>query len=102
MLVRKQIERKFSEAARDLSDKERISAFNETLMDAGYLERDSGRILRAWEKRWLCAEYEAVDIVLHNPLAVHYSAVNKDVKGRIRLATDLRFVETGNHTTKDG
>ncbi|CZR52431.1 uncharacterized protein PAC_02308 [Phialocephala subalpina] len=93
--VGQQLERDFNKAAENLSDAERISAFNSTMMDTGYLEKDSGKFGKAWNRKWLCANYEAGDIVLHNPFMIHSAAINEDHLGRIRLATDLRYVETG-------
>lgn len=88
-----ELERAFTEAAKDMSQEERISAFNANMSLGGFLEKDSGRFSRVWGRRWLAANYEAGDVVLHNAFNIHCSAVNEtDV---IRLATDLRFVETG-------
>lgn len=108
-----QLENEFKEAAESLSEAEKISAFNSTMMDTGkspdshnlnksilkifegYLEKDSGRFSKAWNRKWLCADYEAGDIVLHSPFMIHSSAINEDLEGRIRVATDLRVVESG-------
>ena len=95
MAIGQELEKGFNKAAESLSEEQRISAFNETMMDTGYLEKDSGKFSRAWGKRWLCANYEAGDIVLHNPFMIHSAAINEDPGGVIRLATDLRYVETG-------
>ncbi|KAJ9643997.1 hypothetical protein H2201_006674 [Coniosporium apollinis] len=93
--VGQQLEREFNKAAESLTEAERISAFNETMMSTGYLERDSGKFSKAWNRRWLCADYEAGDIVLHNPFMIHSSAINEEERGVIRFATDLRYVEAG-------
>jgi phytanoyl-CoA hydroxylase len=93
--IGKQLEKEFNAAASKLSDAERISAFNSTMMDTGYLEKDSGKFSKAWGKRWLGANYEAGDVVIHDPYMIHSSAMNEDPKGAIRVATDLRFVESG-------
>lgn len=93
--IGQEIERKFNAAAAHLPEAERISAYNETMMETGYLEPDSGKFARAWGKKWLVADYEAGDLVLHSPYMVHSSARNENENGVIRLATDLRFVEEG-------
>jgi ectoine hydroxylase-related dioxygenase (phytanoyl-CoA dioxygenase family) len=49
-------------------------------------------------RKWLGAEYEAGDVVLHHPYNIHCSAVNGTEV--IRLATDLSFVETGKRFDK--
>ena len=51
--------------------------------------------MHAEGRKWLWAEYEVGDVVVHHPFMVHASAVNGDEEGRIKLATDLLFVETG-------
>jgi phytanoyl-CoA hydroxylase len=89
------IEEGFSAAARELSEEERISAFNRNMMEAGMLGSDCGEFAEKHGRKWLMADYEAGDVVVHDPFMVHASAVNEDYEGRIRLATDLRFVEMG-------
>ena len=37
--------------------------------------------------------YEAGDVVFHNPWIIHAATKNEDELGRIRLASDLRFYE---------
>jgi phytanoyl-CoA hydroxylase len=45
--------------------------------------------------KWLAAEYEAGDVVFHDPYMIHGSSRNQDERGRIRLSTDLRFCGEG-------
>ena len=47
------------------------------------------------ELRWLVGNYEAGDVVFHNPWMIHAATKNEDKLGRIRLASDLRFYEDG-------
>ncbi|KAG8630666.1 hypothetical protein KVT40_002285 [Elsinoe batatas] len=77
------------------SDEERRFAFNGNMAASGLLDEGSGpkEYGERAGRRWLVAEYEAGDVVLHNPYAVHASTVNHDKEGRIRLATDIRFVD---------
>lgn len=87
------LERDFAEAAKDFTEEEKLSAFNAAMTETGWLEKDSGKFAKLWGRKWLAADYEAGDVVLHNPFNIHCSAVNEtDI---IRLTTDLRFVETG-------
>jgi hypothetical protein len=44
-----------------------------------------------FNSRWLAADYEAGDIVLHSPYMIHASTMNEDRLGRIRLSTDIRY-----------
>jgi ectoine hydroxylase-related dioxygenase (phytanoyl-CoA dioxygenase family) len=45
--------------------------------------------------RWLIADYEAGDIVIHSPFMIHASTTNVDPRNRIRLSTDIRFQNVG-------
>lgn len=45
--------------------------------------------------RWLVADYEAGDVVFHNPYMIHTACKNEDPLGRIRLGSDVRFYEHG-------
>lgn len=59
----------------------------------GFLSRDTIGYGKGAERRWLTVIYEAGDVIFHNPWMVHASCKNKDPYNRIRLATDLRFVD---------
>ena len=37
--------------------------------------------------RWLVADYEAGDMVVHSPYMIHAASVNVDPRRRIRLST---------------
>jgi ectoine hydroxylase-related dioxygenase (phytanoyl-CoA dioxygenase family) len=41
--------------------------------------------------RWLMADYEAGDMVVHSPYMIHASTRNESPDGRMRLSTDIRF-----------
>jgi len=88
-----ELEKGFADAAKDSTEEERLSAFNAAMMETGMLEKDSGKFSTLWGRKWLAGDYEAGDVVLHHPFNIHRSAVNETEI--IRLATDLRFVETG-------
>ncbi|KAF4556188.1 Hypothetical protein D9617_1g080630 [Elsinoe fawcettii] len=81
---------------RGMSDEEAKYAFNQNMAASGLLDEGSGpaEYGRKAGRRWLVAEYEAGDVVLHNPFAVHASTVNHDKEGRIRVGTDIRFVDS--------
>ncbi|KAM0326536.1 hypothetical protein ACHAQA_006405 [Verticillium albo-atrum] len=91
-----EIEEDFAQRARaaGMDDEEMRSAYNANMMDSGFLcdgPRDFGR---RYGKRWLVSEYEAGDVVLHTPHMIHASTMNNDAERRIRLGTDLRFVNS--------
>lgn len=45
------------------------------------------------DHRWLVTNYEAGDVVFHDPYSIHASGRNEDPENRIRLSTDLRLYE---------
>ncbi|KAG0647550.1 hypothetical protein D0Z07_6824 [Hyphodiscus hymeniophilus] len=91
----KEIERDFTERAKDMSPEERLSGFNRNMAEGGQLAQDAAAFGRD-EGKWLTADYEAGDVVFHNPYMIHAAVKNEDFEtGRIRLSTDLRFYEEG-------
>lgn len=93
----KKMEKEFREAAKELGPEERVSGFNKNMARDGQLSHDAEELGRrvGGERRWLIADYEAGDVVFHNPYLIHGAAKNEDRSGRIRLSTDLRFYEEG-------
>ncbi|KAJ3534077.1 hypothetical protein NM208_g7697 [Fusarium decemcellulare] len=85
-----------------MTEKERNDAFNANMMTTGWLgygpiefSKDNGG------GKWLLTEYEAGDVVFHKPHMIHASTINKDPENRIRLGTDLRFVDSSKpHDTR--
>src|ERR1700744_2688665 len=91
------MEDSFTERAQVLPPEERVNAYNVNMHSSGCLgnnAQDFGRN-EGQGKKWLTAEYEAGDVVFHNPYLLHASGMNEDSLGRIRLSTDLRFYEKG-------
>ncbi|KAI5457512.1 hypothetical protein BGZ63DRAFT_365006 [Mariannaea sp. PMI_226] len=91
------IEEDFDKQARErgMTDEQRLDAFNANMMTTGWL--GNGPIQFSKEHgggRWLLTEFEAGDVVLHKPHMIHASTINRDPENRIRLGTDLRFVDT--------
>ncbi|KAF2720601.1 hypothetical protein K431DRAFT_90250 [Polychaeton citri CBS 116435] len=99
------MERDFMERAALFTREERINGFNINMARDGQLSHDvfelTNQILdKQWvvgdkKRRWLVGNYEAGDVVFHNPYLIHGAAKNEDPDGRIRLSTDLRFYEEG-------
>ncbi|KAJ6070906.1 hypothetical protein N7467_012225 [Penicillium canescens] len=87
-------EEQFARNASNLTDEERVSAFNKNMNDGGFLSRDTVKYGKESQRKWLITEYEAGDVIFHNPFMVHASCKNMDPDNRIRLATDLRFVDS--------
>ncbi len=99
-------EAKFAARNRDLHPEERISAYNKN-MKTGWLSNDLAAMANDLDTRWLVADYEAGDMMVHSPYMVHASTMNVDPERRIRLSTDIRYqrvrdeidVRWGNHWT---
>lgn len=101
------IEADFTKRANEKSftDEERISAFNAQMTKTGQLTDDAEIFARDMQARfggeggkrprWLMANYEAGDVVFHEPYMIHGAGRNEDKLGRIRLSCDLRFYEDG-------
>lgn len=93
-----------------LSDEETKNAFNQNMLSTGLLADGPREYSDTFDRRWLVTNYEAGDVVLHNPFAVgtlqfeltyilanssqiHASTMNHDPNNVIRVGTDLRFVD---------
>ncbi|RSL89025.1 hypothetical protein CEP51_001451 [Fusarium floridanum] len=86
-------EEDFSKMNADLSDEERMSAFNKNMEKGGWLDKNASRFGNKWSRAWLVGAYEAGDVVFHTPYTIHAGAKNRSPKGRVRVSTDLRFVD---------
>ncbi|KAF2171126.1 hypothetical protein M409DRAFT_19097 [Zasmidium cellare ATCC 36951] len=103
--VGKAMEEDFNSRAKELSPEERINGFNVNMARDGQLSHDAVELTSAiqegvhggerMKRRWLVGDYEAGDVVFHNPYMIHGAVKNEDPNGRIRLSTDLRFYEEG-------
>ncbi|KAH8765404.1 hypothetical protein F5883DRAFT_99655 [Diaporthe sp. PMI_573] len=91
-----EIENEFSRKAKEagMSDEEMRNAFNSNMMSTGFLCDGPQEFGRQYGRRWLATAYEAGDVVLHQSHAIHASTINHDPQGRIRVGTDLRFVDS--------
>lgn len=87
----RKMEAEFSARNADLPPEERISAYNKNMRNGGWISTDLADMARRFNSRWLMADYEAGDMVIHSPYMVHAATVNNDPHGRIRLSTDIRY-----------
>jgi len=83
-------EAEFAALNRSLPPQERISAYNKN-MTTGWLSDDLAAMADDLNTRWLVADYEAGDMVVHSPYMVHASTMNVDPQQHIRLSTDIRY-----------
>ncbi|KAM0288355.1 hypothetical protein ACHAO9_007260 [Fusarium lateritium] len=91
-----EIESDFAKKAKEagMSDEEMRNAFNSNMMSTGFLADGPADFGRQHGRKWLVSEYEAGDVVFHTPHMIHASTINHDAENRIRLGTDLRFVNS--------
>ena len=89
--IGREMETEFENAGADLSPEERISAFNRNMTEGGWVSKDLPDMAERFNTRWLIADYEAGDIVLHSPFMIHASTTNQSANGRLRLSTDIRY-----------
>jgi ectoine hydroxylase-related dioxygenase (phytanoyl-CoA dioxygenase family) len=85
------MEAEFEKANAELSPAERISAFNRNMTEGGWVSKDLPDMAERFDTRWLIADYEAGDIVLHSPFMIHASTTNRSSGRRLRLSTDIRY-----------
>ena len=105
--IGKEMEADFMKRAETFTSEERISGFNQNMARDGQLCHNVKSFTddlldgtfqgapgaKGKKQKWLVGNYEAGDVVFHNPYLIHGAVKNEDPKGRIRLACDLRFYE---------
>ena len=87
----RQMEAEFSVKNAHLSPEERISAYNRNMREAGWISTDLVDMADRFKCRWLIADYEAGDMLIHSPYMIHAATQNHDPLNRMRLSTDIRF-----------
>jgi ectoine hydroxylase-related dioxygenase (phytanoyl-CoA dioxygenase family) len=89
--VGRRMEGEFRAASSDLPAEERIGAYNRNMAEGGWISKNLPDMANRFDARWLIADYEAGDVVLHSPFMIHAATANDDLAGRIRLSTDIRY-----------
>jgi ectoine hydroxylase-related dioxygenase (phytanoyl-CoA dioxygenase family) len=87
----RQMEAEFRAKNASLPPEERISAYNRNMRADGWISTNLVEMANRFASRWLVADYEAGDMVIHSPFMVHAATTNRDPLNRIRLSTDIRF-----------
>ncbi len=87
----RKMEADFSTKNAELPPEERISAYNKNMATGGWISHDLPALANLINGRWLLANYEAGDMVIHSPYLIHASTVNYDAENRMRLSTDIRY-----------
>lgn len=83
------LEKQFNLDAGDLAPEDRINAYNRKMKAGGMVSDDLPELADRYDTRWLIADYEAGDVVLHSPYMIH--AATSNASDRIRLSTDIRY-----------
>lgn len=87
----RETEEEFRRKNADLSPEERISAYNKNMTQGGWLSKDLPTLAARMGSRWLIADYEAGDMVVHSAYMIHAATLNGSSEGRLRLSTDIRY-----------
>jgi len=58
---------------------------------AASITADLPALADEYDARWLVADYQAGDMLVHSAHVVHASLDNVDAEGRMRLSTDIRY-----------
>jgi ectoine hydroxylase-related dioxygenase (phytanoyl-CoA dioxygenase family) len=86
----RELEAEFLAQSADLPPEERVSAYNRYTSQSGWLDRNVEMLAEKYNTRWLCADYDAGDMVIHDPYMIHASTMNVDER-RMRLSIDIRY-----------
>jgi ectoine hydroxylase-related dioxygenase (phytanoyl-CoA dioxygenase family) len=87
----RQIEAEFAARRAELAPEERLSAYNKHMSLTGGIGKDLSVLVSRYNTRWLVADYEAGDMVIHTSYMIHAATQNNSSEGRIRLSTDIRY-----------
>lgn len=87
----RKLEAEFAAESAGLPPEERISAYNRHMAEGGWISKDLPALAERFDARWLAADYEAGDVVLHSPYMIHAATQNDDPSRRLRLSTDIRY-----------
>lgn len=58
---------------------------------AASITADLPRLADEHDTRWLLTDYAAGDVMVHSAYLIHAGLDNVDVRGRLRLSTDIRY-----------
>lgn len=87
----RQMEAEFTRTNADLAPEERINAYNKNMSADGGLTKNLPELADKINGRWLVADYEAGDMLIHSSYMIHAAYENRDPNNRMRLSTDIRY-----------
>jgi ectoine hydroxylase-related dioxygenase (phytanoyl-CoA dioxygenase family) len=86
----RELEAEFAARNADLAPEERINAYNKNMSEGGWVSKNLAEMAERFDTRWLVADYEAGDMVVHSAYMIHASTTNVH-HTRMRLSTDIRY-----------
>jgi len=89
--IGRQLEDEYIAKSIDLSPQERISAYNKYSSSTGGIEQNLSVLVERYNSRWLVADYEAGDMVIHTGYMIHAATQNNSPENFMRLSTDIRY-----------
>jgi ectoine hydroxylase-related dioxygenase (phytanoyl-CoA dioxygenase family) len=87
----RKMEAEFALKNADLPPEERISAYNKNMTAGGWVTKNLPELAERLNTRWLMADYEAGDMVIHSGYMIHAATMNENEQGVMRLSTDIRY-----------
>lgn len=84
------MEAEFALRNAELSPEERISAYNKNMAAGGWVSKHLPEMAERFNTRWLIADYEAGDMMVHSAYMIHAATTNTHPQ-QIRLSTDIRY-----------
>jgi ectoine hydroxylase-related dioxygenase (phytanoyl-CoA dioxygenase family) len=87
----REMEAEYARQNAHLPPEERVKAYTQDTVDRDIVGRDLNALANRVNARWLMADYEAGDMVVHGSYTIHASTVNRDPNGHMRLSTDIRY-----------
>lgn len=88
--VGRHMEAEFAAKNAALSPEERVNAYNKNMSEGGWVSKNLPQMAERFDTRWLAANYEAGDMVVHSAYMIHAATVNRH-PNKIRLSTDIRY-----------
>jgi ectoine hydroxylase-related dioxygenase (phytanoyl-CoA dioxygenase family) len=85
------MEAEYAARSAELPPDERMRAYNKYTASSGWITKDLSSLADRLAARWLAADYEAGDMMIHSAYMIHAATINEDAGNRMRLSTDIRY-----------
>jgi ectoine hydroxylase-related dioxygenase (phytanoyl-CoA dioxygenase family) len=88
--IGRELEAEFAAKNADLPPEERVNAYNKNMAAGGWVSKNLPDMAERFNTRWLIADYEAGDMMVHSAHMIHAATVNTHPT-QMRLSTDIRY-----------